>query len=222
METTKDNKKLLDYLQTEYGIDETSPEYTEEDTKQVKFITEEGQYHAFITTVGSQQITRTKPSKTKAVGTKFNFLNIGLKVIEKIGTKDVFGGSINDSILYEPGMMLNYQNFCLAARCLALNDGNTRKYFPKAPHDKGGAVGMPVTIDVKMELQQKVAKDDTGKYVKIFDSDGKPVMVKRAKVFSYLPWDTSDRYDPLTEDQPPFDNPANGPVKDGKGFSDNF
>ena len=195
-----DDEKLFDYLNNEYGQDEDHVPYDPDEDTKGGFVNEDGLYHCLITEFKSQKVTRVKATKTRAIGSVFFWLKPTLKAVEQLldDSKTVkCGGNIWPSIRYEKGDMLSFDKFCVATRCKAFNDGNVRNFFPKAPHDKGGALGMPVTVKIEMVKKDKMFKSDVdGEWHKSVDEHGNTQKMSFANVLAYYPWDTDLRFEP--------------------------
>lgn len=183
-------------LEEEYG--EETVEYTDDDLGG-GFITESGIYHGFITGITIQKIKRATATKTKPAGSIFFWLKPVIQATEKVveGGNMPQGGNVWPSIRYEPGSMLEYEKFCISAKCKAFNtkDGS-RKYFPRASYLQCGAVGMPITFTVKMEPRTKMMKSElSGDWIPDLDQDGNEQKQTFAEVLAFAPWDTTKRYE---------------------------
>ncbi len=187
---------LRKHLEEEYG--EETVEYNDDDLGG-GFITEDGTYHGFVTNITIQKIVRKTATKTKPEGSIFFWLKPVIQTIEKIEIDGCYkqGGNAWPSIRYEPGSMLDYEKFCISTKCKAFNtkDGS-RKYFPRANHSQGGAVGMPITFTVKMETRKQMEKSElTGDWMNKKDENGNDIFQTFPEVLSFAPWDTNKRYE---------------------------
>ena len=195
-EANKD-EALEKYLENEYG--EETVEYTDDDLGG-GFITESGVYHGFVTGMDVQKVVRKNKTKTKPEGSIFFWLKPVIQAKEKMINGVQWmpqGGNVWPSIRYEPGSMLDYEKFCISAKCKAFNakDGS-RKYYPRAEYTKGGAVGMPITFTVEMKTRIKMVKSDiSGDYIADLDDDGNEKKQPYADVLSFAPWDTDKRWE---------------------------
>ena len=197
---------LRKHLEEEYG--EETVEYNDDDLGG-GFITESGVYHGFITKIPKpQKIARKTATKTKPAGSIFFWLKPVIQAAEKVteGGDELQGGNAWPSIRYEPGSMLDYEKFCISAICKAFNTiGGSRKYFPRASHSQGGAVGMPITFTVEMKIRTKMMKSElSGDWIPDLDVDGNEQKQAFAEVLSFAPWDTTKRYE-TPDDTPEID-----------------
>ena len=174
IEQAQSEDTLLKHLENEYG--EETVEYNDDDLGG-GFITESGVYHGLITDLTVQKIVRKTATKTKSVGSTFFWLKPVIVAVEKVteGGNIPQGGNAWPSIRYEPGSMLEYEKFCISAKCKAFNTKEgSRKYFPRADHTQGGAVGMPITFTVEMKPRIKMIKSElSGDWIPDLDEDGK-------------------------------------------------
>ena len=200
-----DEEKLLTYLKENF--DDPVVGFTDEDTKGGgSFIDKNGKYQGFISGIDITQITRAKATKTKPIGSKFQWLNVNFIGKKNADTGEEITSTLRDGIRYESGFMRDFEAFCIATRCHSFKKGDNRIYYPQADHEHGGAVGMPVTIEVKMEPKQKRVKvEATGEYIDVTDEEGKPVYVNRPQITAYHAWETDERYTPPQEEVPDAD-----------------
>ncbi len=199
------DEALLESLINEFGNE--SPEYTEEETKGVDFVREEGKYRCFVTSISTEERKRGAATKTKEAGSAFFLMYVGLKVVEDLNG-DKMGGTLNGMVYFEKDNMRNYEDFCVSARVKKFETEKGMRRFPQAEHSQGGAVGMPIIAVVKMETVDKKKYEEVDgvrQLVEVLGVDGKPEKTSMPRVERYIPWETEERHTPEEKVAPETD-----------------
>lgn len=199
------DKKLLDYLEVEYGGDEDNIPFDEEEDLGPRGIDSDGWYYGFVTDLNITPITRQNATKTKPAGSKYFWLKPTIKTVKKKGENgktEPAGGYVWPSWMYEPGNMGDYFKYCVATKCIANIVNGKKKFYPKAPYTQGGSVGMPIAFQIEMDTRERLRKDEeTEQWVKVIDEDGSVIKDRYPKVLTIAPWDTTERWTEEKEQQ---------------------